>query len=210
GGNTRKIPHRPFARIQIQNLSQRHVQRTNSATDGRGQRPLDGHAKIANRLDGLVRQPLLEGVERFLAGEHLEPRYFTLSAIGTPHCRIKHAPRGLPDVPPGPIALDKRKDRRIRYLQLVAAVSDRLALSGNRLAVVNTLHESESSRGWSTTSQGQCVLGKVTPSSSNEWFYHHDANQKPYHNALSDRNSLRCILAAHRARRAKVDGRNPS
>src|SRR6266403_970109 len=99
------------------------------------------HTEIANRVHRIAGQPLLERIKRFFAREHFEPRHPPLPAIRLLHGGVKHAPRRFPDVSAGPVPFDKRNDRRVRHLQLAPAITDRLAVGGNGLAVVRTLHE---------------------------------------------------------------------
>ena len=90
--HARKITDRPLAGIQIQDLPQRHVQRANTSAHGSRQRPLDGHAEIPDGVDGIARQPLLEGVEGLLPGEDFEPRHPPLPAVSVLHRRVEHSP----------------------------------------------------------------------------------------------------------------------
>src|SRR6267154_1498950 len=136
GGNSLVITDRAFARIQIQNLSQRDVERAYATTDRSGQRPFDRHAKIANGVDGVVRQPFLEFVERLFARKNLKPGDMPLAAIRAVHSGVKHSPGSFPDIAPDSVAFDKRDNRRIRHAQLAAAVLDGLSSGRNGLAVI--------------------------------------------------------------------------
>ena len=108
-GDALEIAHRAHAGVEIENLPQRHVQRTNPAAHGSRQRPFDRNSEIAHGLDRFIRQPLLEFVERFFAGEHFKPGNFALPAVHKLDGGVKHALRRLPDVAPGPVAFDVRE-----------------------------------------------------------------------------------------------------
>src|SRR5215469_13431157 len=140
GGNAFEIPHRPHTRIQVQNLAQGDIQRTNPAPDGCGQGPLDAHAKIARRFDRIVREPLLEGFEGFLARKHFEPGHTPLPSVRFLDRGIKDAPRSLPDIPPRSISFDKGNNRIQRHLQRPVSVTDRLPVGRYRHPVVRRFH----------------------------------------------------------------------
>ena len=139
--HTLKIAHGSFAGIEIQELPQRDVQRAYTASDWSGKGAFDSHTKIADRLDRIIRQPFVEGLERFLAGENFEPSHAAFAAISVLHGRIEHPPRRFPDVSSRAISFNERNNRSVRHLQLAAAVADRLALGGNNVPVIRTLHE---------------------------------------------------------------------
>src|SRR4029453_3793270 len=115
-----EVAHRPQADVQIEQLAQRDVERANAAADRSGERPLDAYLVRLERPDRLVRQPILDRVERLLAGEHFLPHHAPLAAVYLLHCRVEDALRRAPDVGPGTIALDEGNDRCIGYLQLSA------------------------------------------------------------------------------------------
>ncbi len=140
GGNSFEIAHRAFTGIEIENLAQRNIQRTNATTDRSSQRALDGHAKIANGVDRIVRQPFFIGVKRLFAGEDFIPRDFALTAVGVIDRGVKNAPRSFPDITASSIALNERDDRIVRDLQFAADVINRRTVAWNGLPVVNTLH----------------------------------------------------------------------
>ena len=57
--------HRAQADVEVEHLAQRDVQRADAAADRRRQRPLDADVVRAERLDGLVGQPVVELLEAF-------------------------------------------------------------------------------------------------------------------------------------------------
>src|SRR2546430_5955418 len=141
GRHALKIAHGAFAGIKVQKLAQRDVQGAYAAADGRRQRPFDGNTKITDRVDGVIRQPLVEGLKSFLASENFEPGHAASAAISVVHSRIEHPPRRLPDVTSRAISFNEWNNRSVRHLQLASAVADRLAFGGSRLPVIRTLHE---------------------------------------------------------------------
>jgi hypothetical protein len=74
---------------------------------GRRQRPLDRDPELAQRLDGLLGQPLAGRGDALLAGVDLHPGDAALAAVGTLHRGVEHAHRGAPDVGAGAVALDE-------------------------------------------------------------------------------------------------------
>ena len=93
-----KVLHRAQADIQVQHLAQRDVQRADAAADRRRQRALDADQVLLERLDRVVRQPVVELVLGRLAGIHLEPGDLALAAVGLLHRRVEHPLAGRPDV----------------------------------------------------------------------------------------------------------------
>src|SRR6266481_5894834 len=55
-------------------------------------------------------------VEKAYKGKNLVPSHTPLALVSLLPCRIKHAHRRLPDIPPSPITLDKRHNRIVRNL----------------------------------------------------------------------------------------------
>src|SRR5262249_55888233 len=98
--------------------------RADSPAYGCGQRPLDRYAKIPNRLDRVVRQPLFVCVECLLSRENLKPRNFLLSAVRLLDGRVKYSPRRFPDIAARPISLNERNHWRIGHLQFAVGISD--------------------------------------------------------------------------------------
>ena len=60
--------HRPQADVEVELLAQRDVQRADAAADRRGERPLDADQVLAEGVERLVRQPVVDLLERLLAG----------------------------------------------------------------------------------------------------------------------------------------------
>ena len=59
--------HRAQAHVEVEDLAQRDVERADAAADRRGERALDPDQVLAERVDGLVGQPVAGRVERLLA-----------------------------------------------------------------------------------------------------------------------------------------------
>src|SRR5262245_60158889 len=110
GGNSLEIAHRALAGIEVKDLPQRDVQRTNAAAHRSGQRALDGNAEIANGFDRVVRQPFLKSIECLFAGKNFIPCDLALPAIGMLHGRVEYAPRSFPNVPASAVAFNERDD----------------------------------------------------------------------------------------------------
>ena len=117
--------HRAQADVQVEHLPQRDVQRADAAADRRGQRALDADEVLAERLDRLVRQPVVELLEALLAGVDFHPRDLPLAAVGLLDGGVEHADAGAPDVRAGAVAFDERDDRIVRHDELVRCVRRR-------------------------------------------------------------------------------------
>ena len=85
------VLHWTHAAIEIENLPQRNVERTNAAAHGRGQRALDGDAELANGVHSVIRQPVVEFRFRLFPGEYFIPCDSTFALIGFLHGRVEHA-----------------------------------------------------------------------------------------------------------------------
>jgi len=116
-GDAPEVPDRPEADVEVEQLAERHVQAPDASTDRRGQRALDAHQVGAERLDGLVGQPVLGLLERLLAGEDLHPGHAPLAAVGLGDRRVEDRLGGPPDVPPRPVTLDERDDWPVGHSQ---------------------------------------------------------------------------------------------
>ncbi len=129
-GHAGEILHGAQADVEIEHLAQRDVERADAAADGRGERAFDADEIFLERLDGVVRQPVVEFLEAVFAGENLEPGDFLFAAVGFGHRRVEHAHAGGPDVRAGAVAADERDDRMIGHGEL--AVLDGNFSAGGR------------------------------------------------------------------------------
>ena len=116
--------HRPQADVQIEQLTQRDVERPDAAADRRRQRTLDADVVLAERLDRLVRQPGVELLEALFAGVDFLPRDLPLAAVRFLDRGVEHAHAGAPDVGAGAVAFDERDDRIVRHDELSVAARD--------------------------------------------------------------------------------------
>ena len=106
-GHAGEPAHRAQADVEVEDLAQRHVERADAATDRRGERALDPDQVRAERLDGLVGQPVAGLVERLLAGQDLLPGDL-VAVLG--RGRVEHELGRGPDVDAGAVAFDEGDD----------------------------------------------------------------------------------------------------
>ncbi len=90
-GNSVEVANRTDAGIEIEHLAERHVERSDSTSDGRRQRPLDRNDEMLDRIERAFRQPFAELLVRLFTGEDFIPYDATLSVIGLGHGRIKNS-----------------------------------------------------------------------------------------------------------------------
>ena len=127
--------HGAQAHIEIEHLAQRDIQRADAAADRRRERPLDADEKFLERSDGVIGQPRIESLERFLACEDFHPGDLAGAAVRLFHRRIEDAHARSPDVRPGAVAADERDDRMIGDGQL-AALDGHFFAGGNGAGLV--------------------------------------------------------------------------
>ena len=132
GGHPLEPANRPEAHVQVKQLPQGHVQRADASADRRGERSLDRDEVVAAGRDGLVRQPGVEQLVRFLARVDLHPVDLALAAIGLLYRGVHDAHAGSPDVRAGAIAFDERNDGVVRDGELTVVDGDLRALGGRR------------------------------------------------------------------------------
>ena len=125
-----EILHRAQADVEVQHLTQGHIQRTNATAHGRGQRSLDTHEIFAESVHRVIGQPVIELLERFFAGEDFEPGDLAFAAVSLGHGRIKDAHAGSPDVRTGAVAADEWNDGVFRHAELAVLNGD-FPASGN-------------------------------------------------------------------------------
>src|ERR1700729_4085834 len=107
-GHALVVLDRPHAGVEVEQLAQRDVERTNAAADWSGERPLNRDAQIARRGDRVIREPCAELPECLFAGEDLKPADGALAPVGFFDRSIKNTLRSLPDVAARAVALNKR------------------------------------------------------------------------------------------------------
>ena len=133
-----EILHRTQAHIQIQFLAQRDVQRTDTAADRRGERPLDRHDVFLEHLQRLFRQPHVRAVHlgRFLAGVDFHPVDFLLARVGFLDRGIHDLDHHRRDVEARAVAFDIRNDRLIGNVEREIGVDGDLVTAGRNLDVL--------------------------------------------------------------------------
>src|ERR1017187_7649512 len=108
----------PPADVKVEHLAQGHVERPDAAADRGRQGALDPDDELPERLHRVVRKPVVEPLEAFLAGVHLEPRYPAPARIGLLHRGLEDAHGRGPDVGTRAVAPDEGDDRIVRYVEL--------------------------------------------------------------------------------------------
>ena len=139
-GHALVVLHRAHAAVEIKNLAQGDVEGADAAAHGRGQRSLDGDAKFADGVDGVIGQPGIELGLGFLSGEDFVPGDAALAFVGFFDCGVEHAERGFPDVAAGAVAFDEGDDRVIGNVVLAVCITDFLSVRGYSYAVIRASH----------------------------------------------------------------------
>ena len=113
------VTNRAQAHIQIQLLAQRHVQRTDTAANRRGQRAFNGYAVVADQIEGFFRQPDVLAIKlgRFFPGVDFHPGNFTLALIGFLNSGINHFQHRGSHVNTDTVAFNKRDNRIVWHRQ---------------------------------------------------------------------------------------------
>src|SRR5579884_4030420 len=83
-GDAREVPNGSDARVQVEELPERHVQAADAAADRRREGALDPDDVVLERPQRVFRQPRAEPAVGLLAGEHLEPDDPAAGAVGLP------------------------------------------------------------------------------------------------------------------------------
>src|SRR2546422_2778181 len=122
-GHAREIADGADAGVEVEELAQRYLDRSDPAADGRGERPLDGDPVPADRLERLLGEPAAHLLEGLLAGEHFAP-HDGASTRGLLHRGVEHALRRPPDVRSGAVAFDERNDGLVRNDPALVAILD--------------------------------------------------------------------------------------
>src|SRR4051794_18302907 len=97
-GHTFEILHRAKTNIEVEHLPQSDVERTDATTHGSRERTFNAHEKLLERLNRVVRQPIIKSVLGGFTGEYFEPRNLFLSAVGFLNGCIKNLFAGGPDI----------------------------------------------------------------------------------------------------------------
>ena len=110
--HTVEILYRPHTLVQIQFLTDGHVQRADATTHRRGHRAFDRHFVVLYRLQGFIGQPHIVAINArgFFACKNLHPTDFLLALISFGHRSINHLNHHRRNVYPNAVALDERND----------------------------------------------------------------------------------------------------
>jgi hypothetical protein len=134
-----EVPNGTQAHVQVELLSQRDVERSNSAANRSRQRALDANEVLPEGLERLVGKPVPGLLERLLAGEDLSPFDPPSTCVHFFYCGIKNAYARAPDVRTCPITLDERDDGTVWNVQAAVCPCDRFASRGHRFSVARSL-----------------------------------------------------------------------
>ena len=123
-GHAFEPAHRAQAHIQVELLAQRHVQRTDTATDRRCQRALDGHHVILDRIQGFLGQPgvLVVDLSGLFTSVHLHPGDFALAAVSLFNSGIDHLDHHRADVDANTVSFDVGDDRLVRNIERMVCI----------------------------------------------------------------------------------------
>ena len=135
------ILNRANAGIEIEELAQSDVQRTDAPANRGGQRTLDADAQLAKGSDRVIGQPGLEAVHGLFAGEDFVPGDPALTVIGNFNCRIEYPDRRFPDITAGAVAFDERNDGMVWDNKLTVCVSDLGPAGGQRYFIIRSRHK---------------------------------------------------------------------
>src|SRR5439155_6750292 len=131
--NAGEVLNGPEADVEVEHLTERHVERADAAAHRRGERTFDADEEFLERIDGVVGQPVVELLESGFACEHFEPGGLAFAAVGLVHGGVEHALTGGPDVRPRAVAADKREDWVVRNVKFAVLNGD--FATGRRSAI---------------------------------------------------------------------------
>ncbi len=116
--------HRAQAHIKVELLAQGNVQRTDAATDRRGQWALDGNYVILDCIQGFLRQPgvLIVNLSSFFPGVDFHPGNFALAAVSFLNSSIDNLDHDRADINANTITFDKRDDRVVRNIERMVCI----------------------------------------------------------------------------------------
>ncbi|MCY1174545.1 hypothetical protein D9M73_147510 [compost metagenome] len=132
--------HRAQADVQVELLTQGHVQGTDAATDRGGQRALDGNHVILDRVQGFLRQPgvLIVNLSRFLPGVHFHPGNLAFATVGLLNSSIDNLDHDRADVDTNAVAFDEGDDRVIRNIERMVCIDGDFVADGWNLNLLVT------------------------------------------------------------------------
>ena len=111
-----EIAHRAHALIQVEFLTQCHVQRTDTAADWGGHWAFDRHGIFFQCVKCFFWQPFISTVDAggFFTSIHFHPMNFLLATIGFRNSSINHIFHHRSDIDTNTIAFDERNNRIVR------------------------------------------------------------------------------------------------
>lgn len=116
-GRPREVAHGTQTNIEVEHLAQSHVERADTAADGRGERAFDADEIFVEASYGFIGKPVAGLIESGLARENFEPLDFFLAAVGFLNRRVHNTHRGRPDVGAGAVAAHERDGGVVWNLQ---------------------------------------------------------------------------------------------
>ncbi|EHM52809.1 hypothetical protein HMPREF9080_02114 [Cardiobacterium valvarum F0432] len=129
-GDAGVVAHRADAGVEVECLAQADVERAETAADGRGERPFDGDAQLAQGVAGAVRvvgAVLGEGV---FAQRQFDPVDAADIAVAAGDSNVPDAARGLHDFRADAVAADAADARLGGNVPLAVVVADGFAGGG--------------------------------------------------------------------------------
>ena len=127
------ITNRTQANVQVKFLTQRNVQRANTAANWGGQWAFDGNTIFTNKIQGFSRQPdvLAINLSGFLTGVDFHPGDFTLAFIGFLDSSIDNFDHRWGYINADTVAFNERDNRIFRNVEFAVLQGDLLALCRN-------------------------------------------------------------------------------
>src|SRR5690606_3929206 len=132
--NTLEVLDGTQADVEVELLTQCHVQGTDATAHGRGQRALDGYDVVAHRFEGFLRQPDVGAVDigGLFPCIDFHPVNLALAAVGLGNRSVHHLEHDRGNVYPSTVALDIGDDGLVRYIEREIGIDrDLLAPGGN-------------------------------------------------------------------------------
>ena len=132
--------HRAQADVQVELLTQGHVQRADTATDRSGQRAFDGDHVILDRVEGFLGQPgvLIINLGGFFPGVDFHPGDLALAAVGLFNSSIDNLDHHRTDVDTNTVTFDEGNDRVIRNIERMVCIDGDFVADGWNLNLLVT------------------------------------------------------------------------
>ena len=170
GDGTPVVPaDRAHTGVEVENLAQAHVDRSNPPADGSRQRPLDRKAVVEDRVGGVVGKPGVRPVDLvgLLTRVDLVPGNLAFAAIGRRDRGVEDPDRRGPDVGPDSVPLDERDDGVIWDTQIAVRIPGDLG------------SESGGFRGGCNSSWGKRYKQSLPNSPSRSWRLERSLDGRP-------------------------------